>query len=158
MVAVARKGQAPIAQIAKDFGISESFLHRWLNLADIDDGIRPGVTSQESAALREAKKRCGCWSRRMRSCAGRRRSSPGRSAQNGYPLVVDLAADAHSRCGDLPGAGLLEQAFYAWRKNPISRREYDDAHLINTAMDIHHNRAHENRSASLARGCRSCWR
>jgi len=27
-VAVARKGQAPVAQIAKDFGISESCLHR----------------------------------------------------------------------------------------------------------------------------------
>lgn len=57
VVAVARKGQAPLAQIAKDFGISESCLHRWLNLADIDDGLRPGVTSQESAELREAKKR-----------------------------------------------------------------------------------------------------
>ena len=45
VVAVARKGEAPISQIAKDFGISESCLHRWLNLADIEDGVRPGVTS-----------------------------------------------------------------------------------------------------------------
>ena len=29
----------------------------WLKLADIDDGIRPGVTSTESAELRELKKR-----------------------------------------------------------------------------------------------------
>lgn len=57
VVAVARKGEAPLAQIAKDFGISESCLHRWLKLADVDDGIRPGVTSQESAELRELKKR-----------------------------------------------------------------------------------------------------
>jgi transposase len=57
VVAVARKGDAPISQIAKDFGISESCLHRWLNLADIEDGVRPGVTSSESAELREAKKR-----------------------------------------------------------------------------------------------------
>ncbi len=57
VVAVARKGEAPIAQVAKDFGISESCLHRWLQLADIDDGLRPGVTSQESAELRELKKR-----------------------------------------------------------------------------------------------------
>ena len=33
-----RKGEAPLSQIAKDFGISESCLHRWLKLADIDDG------------------------------------------------------------------------------------------------------------------------
>ena len=57
VVAVARKGEAPLSQIAKDFGISESCLHRWLKLADVDDGVRPGVTSQESAELREVKKR-----------------------------------------------------------------------------------------------------
>ena len=57
VVAVARKGEAPLLQIAKDFGISESCLHRWLKLADVDDGVRPGVTSSESAELRELKKR-----------------------------------------------------------------------------------------------------
>jgi transposase len=57
VVAVARKGEAPLSQIAKDFGISESCLHRWLKLADVDDGVRPGVTSQESAELRELGKR-----------------------------------------------------------------------------------------------------
>ena len=57
VVAVARKGEAPLSQIAKDFGISESCLHRWLNLADIEDGVCPGVTAAESAELRELKKR-----------------------------------------------------------------------------------------------------
>ncbi|RZU75017.1 transposase [Micromonospora kangleipakensis] len=57
VVAVARKGEAPIAQIAKDFGISESCLHRWLKIADADDGIRPGTTSSESAELRELRRR-----------------------------------------------------------------------------------------------------
>ncbi len=57
VVAVARKGEAPLSQIAKDFGISESCLHRWLKIADTDDGIRPGTTSTESAELRELRKR-----------------------------------------------------------------------------------------------------
>jgi transposase len=57
VVAVARKGEAPLLQIAKDFGISESCLHRWLSLADIEDGRRPGVTASESVELREARKR-----------------------------------------------------------------------------------------------------
>jgi transposase len=57
VVAVARKGEAPLSRVAKDFGISESCLHRWLKLAGIDDGIRPGVTSSESAELRELRKR-----------------------------------------------------------------------------------------------------
>jgi transposase len=57
VVAVARKGEAPLSQIAKDFGISESCLHRWLKLADVDDGVRPGVTSSESVELRELRRR-----------------------------------------------------------------------------------------------------
>jgi transposase len=57
VVAVARKGEAPLSQVAKDFGISGSCLHRWLKVADIDEGVRPGVTSSESAELRELRKR-----------------------------------------------------------------------------------------------------
>ncbi len=57
VVAVARKGEAPLSQIANDFGVSESCLHRWLSLADVEDGVRPGVTSSEAAELQEAKKR-----------------------------------------------------------------------------------------------------
>ena len=57
VVAVARKGEAPIAEIARDFGISESCLRNWLAKADVDDGRRPGVTTTESAELRELKRR-----------------------------------------------------------------------------------------------------
>lgn len=57
VVAVARKGEAPIGQVAKDFGISVSCLARWLKLADIEDGNRPGVTQQDSEELRDLKKR-----------------------------------------------------------------------------------------------------
>ncbi len=57
VVAVARKGEAPISQVAKDFGISESCLRNWLHAADVEDGVRPGVTSSESAELRELKRR-----------------------------------------------------------------------------------------------------
>lgn len=57
VVAVARKGQAPLSQIAKDFGISEGTLSNWLKKADIEDGNRPGVTEKQSAEVRELKKR-----------------------------------------------------------------------------------------------------
>jgi transposase len=57
VVAVARKGQAPIAQVAKDFGISESCLRNWLRRADVEDGVRPGTTTAESVELRELKRR-----------------------------------------------------------------------------------------------------
>jgi transposase len=57
VVAVARKREATLTQIAKDFGISEACLHRWLKLADIEDGVSPGVTSAEAAEIRELRKR-----------------------------------------------------------------------------------------------------
>lgn len=57
VVAVARKGQAPLAQIAKDFGISEGSLTNWMKKADIEDGHRPGLTDVDRAELRELKKR-----------------------------------------------------------------------------------------------------
>ena len=57
VVAVARKHEVPMAQIARDFGISEATLHNWLKKADIEDGTRPGVSAAEAAELRGAKKR-----------------------------------------------------------------------------------------------------
>jgi transposase len=57
VVSVARKGDAPIGRIAKDFGISESCLQRWLKIADVEDGVKPGVTQADATELREAKKR-----------------------------------------------------------------------------------------------------
>ena len=56
-VAVARRGPAPIAQIAKDFGISDSWVRNWLLAADIEEGNRPGVTASESSELRELRRR-----------------------------------------------------------------------------------------------------
>ena len=57
VVAVARKREAPLSQIAKDFGVSEGCLHRWLKLEDIEDGLRPGITQAEAAEMRELRKR-----------------------------------------------------------------------------------------------------
>ena len=57
VVAVARQGQAPLTQIAKDFGISEGTLSNWMKKADIEDGHRPGLTETDRVELREAKKR-----------------------------------------------------------------------------------------------------
>lgn len=57
VVAVARKGQAPLSQIAKDFGISEGSLANWMKRADIEDGHRPGLSDADRVELRELKKR-----------------------------------------------------------------------------------------------------
>ena len=64
VIAVARKGEASISQVARDFEISESCLQRWLKIADRDDGLatpassdRGGGSKDESAELRELRRR-----------------------------------------------------------------------------------------------------
>ncbi len=57
VVRVARSSDASVAQVAKDFGISESCLHRWLAQDDVEQGKRAGVSSAESAELRELRRR-----------------------------------------------------------------------------------------------------
>jgi transposase len=57
VVAVARKGEAPIAKLAADFGISESCLRNWMRQADVEDGVRPGTTAAENVELKEARRK-----------------------------------------------------------------------------------------------------
>lgn len=56
-VAMARAGDIPVAQLAKELGISESGLRRWVSQADIEEGARPGVTRSESAELAALRRR-----------------------------------------------------------------------------------------------------
>jgi putative transposase len=55
-----------------------------------------------------------------------------------YPLVLDLAADGIPVSVTCRVLGFSKQAFYRWRANPCSNRDWDDAHLVNAAIDIHH--------------------
>ena len=57
VVAVARRGEAPIARIAKDFGIHVGTLDKWLREERVEQGQKPGVTRSENAELRELRKR-----------------------------------------------------------------------------------------------------
>jgi transposase len=47
VVAVARRGEIPVKEVAADFDISESTLWRWMQQADVDDGIKDGLTTAE---------------------------------------------------------------------------------------------------------------
>ncbi len=50
-VELARLKEKPIAQIASDLGISESCLRRWMDIADVDEGRREGMSTDERAEL-----------------------------------------------------------------------------------------------------------
>jgi len=55
-----------------------------------------------------------------------------------YPLVLDLAAIGIAVVVTCRVLGFSKQAFYVWKKNPVSQRDWDDAHLTNAALDVHH--------------------
>ncbi|MBB4133976.1 transposase-like protein [Gordonia humi] len=56
-VARNREPGVHLKQIAADFGISESCLTNWLRTADVEDGVKPGTTSEQSATERELRRR-----------------------------------------------------------------------------------------------------
>jgi len=51
VVTVARRGDLSIAEVAVDFGIAEETVRRWMRQADIDDGVKDGLTSAEQAEV-----------------------------------------------------------------------------------------------------------
>ncbi len=51
VIAVARRRTVSLDEVAADFDISPSTLARWLRQADIDDGIKDGLTSAEQAEI-----------------------------------------------------------------------------------------------------------
>lgn len=57
VVAIARRRDASFAQIAKHFGISETTVQNWVSKAEVERGVKPGVTSAEYAENRELRKR-----------------------------------------------------------------------------------------------------
>ncbi len=50
-VDLGRQGDKPVAQIARDLGISESGLRRWMTQAEVDEGKREGLNSPEKQEL-----------------------------------------------------------------------------------------------------------
>jgi transposase len=57
VIATAKSSSEPRKKIATDFGISESCLHRWLQLDGIEAGTKPGQTQAEKEELRELKRK-----------------------------------------------------------------------------------------------------
>jgi Transposase. len=50
-VELARLREKPVKQLATDLGISDQTLHNWMKQADIDEGRREGLTTEERAEL-----------------------------------------------------------------------------------------------------------
>ena len=61
---------AAITSIAGKLGASPETVRHWLRRAEVDDGRRPGVTTEERERIRQL----GSWSERTASCGAPTRS------------------------------------------------------------------------------------
>lgn len=57
VVAVARRGDLTINEVAADFDVAPESVRRWMRQADIDDGIREGQTSAEQAEIVQLRRK-----------------------------------------------------------------------------------------------------
>jgi len=55
-VELARLREKPVSKIAEDLGIAESCLRNWMKQADIDDGRRNGLSTDERAELAQLRR------------------------------------------------------------------------------------------------------
>lgn len=111
VVAVARKREAPLKQIAKDFGISEGCLSNRLKKADVQAGTRPGLDDTDRKELREVKKR-------------------GRLLEQENEVLRRAAVACRV-------SKISRQAYYQWCAEPVIQRDWVDAHTINALREIH---------------------
>ncbi len=56
-VAGNRDAGVTLEAVAADFGVHPMTLSKWLRRADIDDGVKPGTTSDDSEQLRALRRR-----------------------------------------------------------------------------------------------------
>jgi transposase len=60
VVRVARRGDLKITEVAADFDVAPESVRRWMREADIDDGVKEGLTTaeqQEVVRLRRENRR-----------------------------------------------------------------------------------------------------
>ena len=110
----------PVAQIARDLGISESCLRRWMEVAAVEEGRKEGEQRRAGRARRAAAQVAGRGDGERDPAPGGRLFRPGeRPAKMTYTFISRA-------CSDLPVAvccrvmKVSTSGFYAWRAQPCS--------------------------------------
>ncbi|MEU9419067.1 transposase [Streptomyces sp. NPDC048272] len=155
-----------VEQVATDFGAHPMTLWKWMRRADIDDGSKPGTSSQESAELREARRRIRLLEqenevlrrprRICRRCICRERT---------YPLVKELAGDGMPVTVTCRVLKLARQPYYRWLDKPVPDAVLGEEYRANALFDAHRDDpefgyrflADEARGAGAAMADRNAW-
>ena len=56
IVELCRRGERSIGQVARDFDLTETNVRTWVKQAEIDQGERPGLTSEEREELTKLRR------------------------------------------------------------------------------------------------------
>ncbi|MCX5114725.1 IS3 family transposase [Streptomyces sp. NBC_00378] len=156
-----------IEQVAADFGVHAMTLWKWMRRADIDDGTKPGTTSQESTELREARRRIKLLEQEnevLRRAAAY--LSQANLPKRIYPLVKELATDGISVTVTCRVLKLARQPYYRWLERPVTDAEFEQAARANALFDAHREDpefgyrflADEARSVGAGMADRTAWR
>ncbi|WP_345301017.1 IS3 family transposase, partial [Gordonia humi] len=137
-VARNREPGVHLKQIAADFGISESCLTNWLRTADVEDGVKPGTTSEQSATERELRRRVRLLEQENEVL---RRAAAYLSQANLpkmiYPLVRELAVDGIPVAVTCRVLRIARQPYYRWLARPVTDAELVEAYRANALFDAH---------------------
>ena len=139
VVRVARRGDLSIAEVAADFDISVESVKRWKRQADIDEGIKDGLTTRRAgrggpAPPGESPARDG----ERDPAPSRGLLRQGRRSQNDVPAGPRFGRRGVPGAVDLRGARLLHPGLLQVAVRPdLSNGTWDDAHLTNAIVDVH---------------------
>ena len=104
-VELVQRGGRPVTEIARELGVSDESLRRWLRQAAVDAGEREGLATGERQELRELRRRVRTLKQEREILKKRRPSSRGRARpgevlplhRGGEGAVPDLAALPRAR-------------------------------------------------------------
>ncbi|MFI5810809.1 IS3 family transposase [Streptomyces sp. NPDC051643] len=156
-----------VEQVATDFGVHPMTLWKWMRRADIDDGTKPGVTSQDSAELREARRRIKLLEQEnevLRRAAAY--LSQAHLPKRIYPLVKELAANGTPVAVTCRVLKLARQPYYRWLDKPVTETVLEEAYRAKALFDAHCDDpefgyrflADEARGAGARMADRTAWR
>ncbi|MFI7351548.1 IS3 family transposase [Streptomyces sp. NPDC049936] len=166
-VARSRGPGVTVEQVATDFGVHPMTLWKWMRRADIDEGARPGTTSQESAELREARRQIKLLEQEnevLRRAAAY--LSQAHLPKRNYPLVKELAGGGVPVTVTCRVLKLARQPYYRWLDQPVTDAVLEEAYRANALFDAHRDDpefgyrflADEARGGGAVMADRTAWR